>query len=202
MWKEAAGFKSEIVRKCQDAEFSVEFFSNCSDWLYDACRDRVFPFSKQCDNPLSLSGLKRVREHADIAFNRPLVPQELHVSPVDPDLAFGALLLVFVAAERREAPVLGDDDLLAAGEFVLGAAEGFDGCCAVCTVFSQSLHLHPECKVEQLNVRLSRVLTESRIWPMFTRATVPLGLPHAPRMPVCSLSAPAHDNILLMRTTW
>ena len=36
---------------------------------------------------------------------------------------------------------------------------------------------------------------------MFTRATVPLGLPHAPRMPVCSLSAPAQDNILLMRTT-
>ena len=52
------------------------------------------------------------------------------------------------------------------------------------------------------DVRLSRVLTESRIWPMFTRATVPLGLPHAPRIPVCSLSAPAHDNILLMRTTW
>ena len=52
------------------------------------------------------------------------------------------------------------------------------------------------------NVRLSRVRTESKIWPMFTRATVPLGLPHAPRMPVCSLSAPAQDNILLMRTTW
>lgn len=37
---------------------------------------------------------------------------------------------------------------------------------------------------------------------MLTRATVPLGLPQAPRIPVCSLSAPAHDNILLMRTTW
>ena len=44
--------------------------------------------------------------------------------------------------------------------------------------------------------------TESRIWPMLTRATVPLGLPHAPRMPVCRRSAPAHDSILLMRTTW
>lgn len=40
------------------------------------------------------------------------------------------------------------------------------------------------------------------IWPMLTRATVPLGLPQAPRIPVCSLSAPAHDNILLIRTTW
>lgn len=37
---------------------------------------------------------------------------------------------------------------------------------------------------------------------MFTRATVPFGLPQAPRIPVCSLSAPAHDNILLIRTTW
>ena len=37
---------------------------------------------------------------------------------------------------------------------------------------------------------------------MLTRATVPFGLPQAPRIPVCSLSAPAHDNILLMRTTW
>ena len=27
-------------------------------------------------------------------------------------------------------------------------------------------------------------------------------VPHAPRIPVCSLSAPAHDNILLIRTTW
>lgn len=37
---------------------------------------------------------------------------------------------------------------------------------------------------------------------MLTRATEPLGLPQAPRIPVCSLSAPAQDNILLMRTTW
>lgn len=54
----------------------------------------------------------------------------------------------------------------------------------------------------RIHSRLSRVLTESKIWPMFTRATDPLGLPQAPRIPVCSLSAPAHDNILLMRTTW
>lgn len=37
---------------------------------------------------------------------------------------------------------------------------------------------------------------------MLTRATVPLGLPKAPRIPVWSLSAPAHDNILLIRMTW
>ena len=57
--------------------------------------------------------------------------------------------------------------------------------------------------------------------PMCTRATVPWGLPKAPRIPVWSLStqhllavslsgkelnsylsAPAQLNILLMRTTW
>ncbi|CAD6230986.1 GSCOCG00006910001-RA-CDS [Cotesia congregata] len=39
-------------------------------------------------------------------------------------------------------------------------------------------------------------------WPMFTRATVPWGLPKAPLIPVWSLSAPAHDNILLILMTW
>lgn len=62
------------------------------------------------------------------------------------------------------------------------------------------------------------------ICPISTRATVPYGLPHAPRIPVCSLwrtpvflviisrwewereithlSAPAHDNILFILRTW
>lgn len=43
---------------------------------------------------------------------------------------------------------------------------------------------------------------DKMIWPMLTRATVPFGLPQAPRIPVCNLSAPAQDNILLIRTTW
>ena len=89
-------------------------------------------FPSNSITPLSLSSLKRIREHPNVTLNRPLVPQELHVSPIDPDLALLALLKVFVTTERCEAPVLGDDDLLAAGEFVLGATEGFDGCCAVC----------------------------------------------------------------------
>ena len=37
---------------------------------------------------------------------------------------------------------------------------------------------------------------------MDTRAATPCGLPYAPRIPVCKRSAPAHDNILLMRNTW
>lgn len=103
---------------------------------------RVFPFFKQYGNPLSLGSLKRVREHTHVTLNRALVPQELHVSPIDPDLTFSTLLEVFVTAKRREAPVLGDDDLLAAGEFVLGATESFDGCCAVFAIFFKSANAH------------------------------------------------------------
>merc|ERR1711976_63441 len=44
--------------------------------------------------------------------------------------------------------------------------------------------------------------TDRSTCPMLTRATVPWGLPKAPRIPVWSLSAPAHDNILLILSTW
>ena len=88
-------------------------------------------FLKQYNHPLSLRSLERIREYTDVTLNRPLVPQKLHVGPIDPDLAFSTLFEIFVPAERREAPVLGNDDLLAAWELVLGAAEGFDGCCAI-----------------------------------------------------------------------
>mmetsp|Transcript_46900 Transcript_46900/g.153559 ORF Transcript_46900/g.153559 Transcript_46900/m.153559 type:complete len:234 (+) Transcript_46900:64-765(+) len=47
----------------------------------------------------------------------------------------------------------------------------------------------------------SRGRTQSRICPISTRATVPYVLPNAPRMPVCNRSAPAHESILLMRST-
>ena len=63
--------------------------------------------------------LKRCREQSHIALNRPLIPQELHISPIDLDFAFLTHRDVVVATEGREAPVLGDDDLLATGEFVL-----------------------------------------------------------------------------------
>ncbi len=44
--------------------------------------------------------------------------------------------------------------------------------------------------------------TDNRTWPIATRAQTPCGLPYAPLMPVCKRSAPAHDNILLIRNTW
>ena len=76
--------------------------------------------------------LKRIRELPHIHLQRSLVPQELHVRAIDTHAAFLTLGDVLLATQRREAPVLRDDDLLAAGEFVLAAAESFDGGGAVC----------------------------------------------------------------------
>lgn len=52
-----------------------------------------------------------------------MVAEELNVSTVDLDTASSLALEVVLAAERSETPVLGDDDLLSAGELVLGSSE-------------------------------------------------------------------------------
>lgn len=52
-----------------------------------------------------------------------MVGEELNVGAIDLDTTQSLLLEVVFAAERREAPVLGDDDLLPAGELVLGSSE-------------------------------------------------------------------------------
>jgi hypothetical protein len=71
--------------------------------------------------------LKRLWEAAEVVRDRALVAEELNVGTVDTDLASLALLDVLGAVERSETPLLGDDDLLAAGELVLGASESLDG---------------------------------------------------------------------------
>jgi len=60
-----------------------------------------------------------------------VVGEELNVSTVDLDATSGLLLQVLVAAERGEAPVLGDDDLLSARELVLGSSESLKSVPAV-----------------------------------------------------------------------
>lgn len=53
--------------------------------------------------------------------------QELNVGTINLDTTFLAETDVFLATQGSETPVLGDDDLLATGELVHGAAEGLDG---------------------------------------------------------------------------
>jgi hypothetical protein len=54
-----------------------------------------------------------------------VVGKELYVGTIHLDAASSLLLQVFVATKGSETPVLGDDDLLSAGELVLRSAESF-----------------------------------------------------------------------------
>ena len=71
--------------------------------------------------------LESSREALHVVLDGALVAQELHVRTIRQQLARCPLLNVLLPVERRETPLLGDDDLLATGELVLRAAEGLDG---------------------------------------------------------------------------
>ena len=73
-------------------------------------------------NSLRLTG-ESLGEAADVLLNGTVVAEELNVGTVDLDTAGSLALEVVLAAERGEAPVLGDDDLLATRELVLGSSE-------------------------------------------------------------------------------
>lgn len=92
------------------------------------CHYRIL--SQQTTRRLSL-GLEGVGEAAHVVLKGTLGGEELDVGTVDADLALLALGDVLLAAEGSEAPVLGDDDLLATGELVLGTAESLDDVSAV-----------------------------------------------------------------------
>lgn len=74
---------------------------------------------------LSLPHLSRegTREAAHVLGQFAVVAEELNVSTVVLDAATGLAVEVLLAAEGSEAPVLGDNDLLATRELVLRAAE-------------------------------------------------------------------------------
>jgi hypothetical protein len=61
-----------------------------------------------------------------------VVAEELDIGTVILDTTGGLALEVVLTAERSEAPVLGDNDLLATGKLVLRAAEGLEGKSTVC----------------------------------------------------------------------
>jgi len=83
-------------------------------------------------NHLSLGNvLVGVGEALDVLGNETVAAQELDVGTVLLELALLAQLDVLLTADGGEAPVLGDNDLLAAGELVHGAAESLDGGSAV-----------------------------------------------------------------------
>jgi hypothetical protein len=66
-----------------------------------------------------LSLLESSWESSDVVGQLALVGQELDIGTIDQELAFDLLFHVLFTAERSEAPVLGNNDLLAARELVL-----------------------------------------------------------------------------------
>jgi hypothetical protein len=71
--------------------------------------------------------LESLGEALHVVLERTVVAEELDVSTVDLDAAGSLLLEVLLTTEGSEAPVLGDNDLLATGELVLRATEGLEG---------------------------------------------------------------------------
>lgn len=68
-----------------------------------------------------------VWETAHVVLDWALVAEELDVGAIDTDGTGLALLDVVGTVKRSEAPLLGDNDLLATGELVLRPTESLDG---------------------------------------------------------------------------
>lgn len=97
-------------------------------WEHQIIFSFLKSYSDSTLNHLSLRNvLVGIGETLDVLLNQTVATQELNVGAVLLEFALLAKLDVFLAADGGEAPVLGDDDLLAAGELVHGAAESLDG---------------------------------------------------------------------------
>lgn len=96
-----------------------------------SCADQnrfvLCPLSSSHPAYCHILGLEGLGELPEVLGNGAVLREELDVGTVVLDVASLPLLDVLLAAERGEAPVLGDDDLLPTGELVLRAAEGLDG---------------------------------------------------------------------------
>jgi hypothetical protein len=103
-------------------------------------------------------GLESLGEAADVVLDLAVVAEELDVSTVDLDTAGSLALQVLITTERGEAPVLGDNDLLATRELVLRAAESLK---SQTTVYEQVSirYSRKSGRAGHLNVLESRVRT-------------------------------------------
>jgi len=114
--------------------------------------------------------LERTREAAYVLLERTLVAQELHVRTIDLETTLLAFGDVFLATERSEAPVLGHDDLLPAGELVLRAAESLDGGGAVSIPGADREDDLANVDTGNSAVRLAKGTTHSSLQPIGTGA--------------------------------
>jgi hypothetical protein len=116
-------FHSWYLEKCRTASLRS---TKLAVWRFRVCRGLLATFHSfhYRTNTLCLESLG---ESPHVLLDWALVAEELNVGTVDEELALGTLLKVLLTAERCEAPVLADDDLLATWELVLGTAESLDG---------------------------------------------------------------------------
>jgi hypothetical protein len=77
--------------------------------------------------PLSLCLPKRIRKPTHILLQRATVRQKLHVCTIHLDPPLLSQLHILLTPQRSKAPILADDNLLATGKLVLGAAQCLDG---------------------------------------------------------------------------
>lgn len=87
-------------------------------------------------HPLCLRLGEGIGEAADVLGQVAVVGKELDVGTINLDAAGSLLLEVLLTTEGSEAPVLGDNDLLATGELVLRAAEGLKSDGTVCDLLA------------------------------------------------------------------
>ena len=74
----------------------------------------------------ALCGIRCIFAGVDLEAEDTLVLDHLGVDTVENDLALALELEVLLPLEGSETQLVGEDDLLPAGELVLGAAEGLD----------------------------------------------------------------------------
>ena len=75
-------------------------------------------------------------EAANVVGKLTLVAQELNVGTINQDLSSSLLLRILLTAERGETPVLGNNDLLATWELVLGTTESLESGSTVCEMLA------------------------------------------------------------------
>jgi hypothetical protein len=90
------------------------------------------PLSSIPNNTLAHLSLESGREALHVVLQGAVVGEELDVGTIGKEVTSGLLLEVLLATERSEAPVLGDNDLLATRELVLGATESLKSGSLVC----------------------------------------------------------------------
>jgi hypothetical protein len=98
-------------------------------WYSDHTPVPLPRYAFRLNSPLSLG--ESLREALDVVLQVAVVSKELHVGTIDLDATSSLLLQVLFATEGSEAPVLRDNNLLAARELVLGSAESLESVASV-----------------------------------------------------------------------